>query len=185
MNNLYVVNVIIPATRSQAQRTLQTKRVAPDETTARRMAVTNCRQAEGTMAYGEIVKCFPPLVGASLPSKAAPVVARRHPSLQEGGRRPRRNVVAPKVQAKRIPPCPVPSSRPDSMSFAEAAVILFGDTTTEVEAIVAEARKAAAEIAADIDAEMFPTTASNFLAGVGSAYDVEAEGWTGWKAGVR
>ena len=173
MNNLYIVNVIIPATRKVAARTLQTKVPAADAGTARREAIANCPAAKNTLAFAEIVRCFPPLaakVGDVRPSTVAPVLRGR------------------KVVVKRIPAPPVVTFLSDSMSFGEAAAKV---TEADVAEVVIEARKVAvteavkAEIAADLDAEMNPTTDSNFMAGVVSAYDVEAEGWTGWKVSSR
>lgn len=196
--NLYIVNVIIPATKASAQRTLQTKVLAPDEATARRLAVTNCPQAKGTLAYGEIVKSFLPLVGMSVPSKVAPVVARRRPSPRplEGGRRPRKNAMpAPVTQAKRIPACPGRAFSLDDMSLAEALSTFTTQAEGEEWLTTLQARasrvatrvraEVAAEVAGDLDAELNPTTDSNFMVGVASAYDVESGGWDGWSVRSR
>lgn len=189
--NLYIVNVIIPNST-----TLTTRVVADDARTARRQAVTNCPQAKGTLAYGEVVKCFPPFVGMSLPSTKAPTPRRQAPvarpatprlSITVGNRRPGRNAtpVAP-VTAKRIPACPGRAFSPDDMSVTEAIVGIGVRVGTEwVDFLTRRAAQVAAEVAADVAAELHPTSDSNFLLGVGSAYEVESGGWDGWTVSAR
>lgn len=201
--NLYIVNVIIPNAM-----TLTTRVVADDARTARRLAVTNCPQAKGTLAYGEVVKCFPPVVGVSLPvagttprRKASSSPGRNNAkirrsaqrSLTVGNRRPRQTAapVAP-VTAKRIPARPGRAFSPDTMSFGEASLALVGYSEVDgwLDGLKRKARKVsaqvAAEVAAEIEREEFGSVdGSNFLVGVPSAYAVEAEGWDGWKVTSR
>lgn len=184
--NLYIVNVIIPNSK-----TLTTRVVAANISDARRLAVTNCPQAKGTLAYGEVVRCFPPVVGMTLPSTTPAVNARRsspgrdNAKTRRSARRHAPSLVAP-VTAKRIPACPGRAFSPDDMSMGEAMrtyTAAAGDAWLAV--LQDKARQVAAEVAADIDAELHPTTDSNFMVGVVSAYHVESGGWDGWRVGTR
>lgn len=165
---LYTVHVIIPGAR-----TLATTVLAADEATARRLAVTNCPQAKGTLAYGEVVGTAAPTVGATLVPAAGPVVARRRP--RPAARRPR--------SAKRIPAPIGAAFEVDAMSRTDEDNEGFGDAC-EVRGWLADLLAKAATVAAELaDAEAIREgfdDESNFLAPVASAYDVDAEGWDGW-----